>query len=129
MAAEEAARLFESIGLEPKTAASVAGNGKLSAALREVISEAGLLAGCDKAVGNVLYNMATKARGAGQHERAGRAPARRCGAAAAVRSALSHARALTRRPASPRLQFPGNAMVHRKLVAQFVSSGKIKARS
>ena len=58
--AEESAKLFESIGLEPKTAASVAGNAKLSAALRGVITEAGLLGGCDKSVGNVLYNMATK---------------------------------------------------------------------
>ena len=96
MAAAEAAKLFESIGLEPKTAASVASNAKLSAALRGVITEAGQLGGCDKAVGNLLYNMATKVRGAAGRGRAGRARAR--AAARHVRcAARCHAPTLTQR--------------------------------
>ena len=129
MAAAEAAALFESIGLEPKTAASVASNAKLSAALRGVITEAGQLGGCDKAVGNLLYNMATKARGAATRCGAGRARARRSGAAFVVRGALSRSCADARPLAAPRAQFPANAMSHRQLVADYVSAGKIKARS
>lgn len=118
--AEENAKLFESIGLEPKTAANVAGSPKLCAALRGVITEAGLLGGCDKAVGNALYNMATKVRG--QREL-------RCSGACACGAARYHLRALTPAPcAALRRQFPGNAMVHRPLLAGYVASGKIKAR-
>ncbi len=62
-AAKEAlAALFESIGLDAKNAANVATNPKVSAALREVIAEAGVQAGCDKAVGNLLYSAATRVR-------------------------------------------------------------------
>ena len=129
MAAAEAAKLFESIGLEPKTAASVASNAKLSAALRGVITEAGQLGGCDKAVGNLLYNMATKVRGAVGRGGAGRARARRFGAACAARGALSRTGADATPLAAPRAQFPANAMSHRQLVADYVSAGKIKARS
>ena len=129
MAAAEAAKLFESIGLEPKTAASVASNAKLSAALRGVITEAGQLGGCDKAVGNLLYNMATKVRGAVGRGGAWRARARRFGATCAARGALSRTGADATPLAAPRAQFPANAMSHRQLVADYVSAGKIKARS
>jgi hypothetical protein len=61
--AEEAKALFIGCGLDPKTAADITCNAKVSAALREVIAEAGVAAGCDKAVGNLLYATATKARG------------------------------------------------------------------
>ena len=59
---EAAEALFTSIGLEPKTAANVATNAKISAVLKEIINEAGLQGGCDKAIGNLLYQMVTKAR-------------------------------------------------------------------
>jgi len=120
--AEENAKLFESIGLEPKTAANVAGSPKLCAALRGVITEAGLLGGCDKAVGNALYNMATKVRAVAGCDAPARAPAR---------YSAYHPRALTalcRCFAAACRQFPGNAMVHRPLLAGYVASGKIKAR-
>ena len=58
----EAAALFESIGLDPKTALNVSRNAKLSAALREVVAEAGAAPGCGKVVGNLLYSAAAKAR-------------------------------------------------------------------
>lgn len=61
--ADELKALFESIGLEPKTAASVTANAKVSAALKEVIQEAGAEKGCDRAVGNLLYMTATKVCG------------------------------------------------------------------
>jgi hypothetical protein len=56
------AELFAGCGLEPKTAQQVARNGKLSATLVEVITEAGVQAGCGKVVGNLLYQTAAKAR-------------------------------------------------------------------
>ena len=65
MAAAEAAALFASCGLEPKTAANVASNAKVSAALREMLADAGVLGGCDKSVGNLLYSAATRVRPAG----------------------------------------------------------------
>lgn len=61
--AEELKALFESIGLDAKTATQVTQNAKVSAVLKEVITEAGAEKGCDKAVGNLLYMTATKVRG------------------------------------------------------------------
>ena len=61
-ASSAAAALFESCGLDAKTALNVSRNAKLSATLSEVIAEAGAAAGCGKAVGNLLYAVAAKAR-------------------------------------------------------------------
>jgi len=96
--------LFVAIGLAPTTAANVSSNAKVSAALRELVAEAGVSGGCDKAVGNLLYNLATRV----------------CPLHLSSPPHASHAAGW---------QFPGNALAHRKLVAQYVSSGQIKARS
>ena len=60
--ADAAAALFVACGLDPKVAAQVSVNAKVSAALRDVIGEAGVTGGCDKSIGNLLYATATKAR-------------------------------------------------------------------
>eukprot|EP01112_Ceratiomyxa_fruticulosa_P017623 TRINITY_DN5529_c0_g2_i1.p1 TRINITY_DN5529_c0_g2~~TRINITY_DN5529_c0_g2_i1.p1 ORF type:complete len:812 (-),score=190.81 TRINITY_DN5529_c0_g2_i1:122-2464(-) len=52
--------LFLSLGLTEKVAVDTNKNAKLSAELLEVIKEAGVGGGCDKIVGNVLYNVAAK---------------------------------------------------------------------
>jgi hypothetical protein len=82
---EAAQALFVSIGLDPKTAANVSSNAKVSSALRDVIAEAGLLGGCDKAIGNLLYATATKARPACSRSRMCAA----CAAAGRVRRSAS----------------------------------------
>lgn len=61
--AEELKALFESIGLDAKTATEVTANSKVSAVLKEVIAEAGMEKGCDKSIGNLLYMTATKVCG------------------------------------------------------------------
>jgi hypothetical protein len=52
--------LFEAHGLDVKTAANTSRNVKLSATLREVISESAAQPGCGKVVGNLLYTVASK---------------------------------------------------------------------
>ena len=93
MAAAEAAALFASCGLEPKTAANVASNAKVSAALREMLADAGVLGGCDKSVGNLLYSAATRVR-------------RRCSCGVAARRARLHARNCALTCARLRRSFP-----------------------
>lgn len=52
--------LFLSIGLDPATAKNATSNAKLSATLSAIITEAGVQGGCDKSIGNLLYQAATK---------------------------------------------------------------------
>ena len=52
--------LFLSIGLDPATAKNATTNAKLSATLSAIITEAGVQGGCDKSIGNLLYQAATK---------------------------------------------------------------------
>lgn len=51
---------FLRIGLDERTARNTVANNKVTANLNAVIHEAGVLEGCDKAVGNLLYTVATK---------------------------------------------------------------------
>ena len=52
--------LFLSLGLNDKTVADILKNASICKILREVISEAGVDGGCNKEMGNLLYQVATK---------------------------------------------------------------------
>ncbi|CAA7409989.1 unnamed protein product [Spirodela intermedia] len=52
--------LFLGIGLDKRTAENALVNGKVTANLNAVIKEAGVVDGCSKNVGNLLYMVATK---------------------------------------------------------------------
>ncbi|CAI5464953.1 unnamed protein product [Closterium sp. Yama58-4] len=58
--AKDALEMFLKIGLDEKTAQNAVANAKVTANLVEVIKEASLEGGCDKAIGNLLYTVATK---------------------------------------------------------------------
>uniref|UniRef100_M4E7K4 glutamine--tRNA ligase n=1 Tax=Brassica campestris TaxID=3711 RepID=M4E7K4_BRACM len=58
--ADESVKLFLSIGLDEKTAATTINNPKVTANLTAVIHEAGVTDGCDRTTGNLLYTVATK---------------------------------------------------------------------
>lgn len=58
--AEADAHLFTLIGFDEKKAAETAKNKDLTHQLKTIIAEAGVEQGCDKAVGNILYTLATK---------------------------------------------------------------------
>ncbi|WZZ16585.1 hypothetical protein YC2023_109674 [Brassica napus] len=57
---DESVKLFLSIGLDEKTAATTINNPKVTANLTAVIHEAGVTDGCDRTTGNLLYTVATK---------------------------------------------------------------------
>ncbi|KAI3985519.1 hypothetical protein MKX01_033833 [Papaver californicum] len=57
---EETVDLFLRIGLDSKTANNTVANNKVTANLKAVIEEAAVTDGCSKAVGNLLYTVATK---------------------------------------------------------------------
>lgn len=57
---EEALDLFLKIGLDERTAKNTIANNKVTANLKAVIHEAAVTNGCDRAVGNLLYTVATK---------------------------------------------------------------------
>eukprot|EP01132_Coremiostelium_polycephalum_P010669 gene10669-13068_t len=57
---EELVQLFAGIGLDPTKAKEAAKNNKLSSNLKEVITEAKVGSGCEKSVGMILYQLATK---------------------------------------------------------------------
>ncbi|KAI3927639.1 hypothetical protein MKW92_008092 [Papaver armeniacum] len=57
---EEIVDLFLRIGLDAKTANNTVANNKVTANLKAVIKEAAVTDGCSKAVGNLLYTVATK---------------------------------------------------------------------
>jgi len=57
---EELVNLFSNLGLDSAKAKEAAANANLSVQLKDVISEAGVESGCDKAVGIILYTIATK---------------------------------------------------------------------
>uniref|UniRef100_M1B5V7 glutamine--tRNA ligase n=1 Tax=Solanum tuberosum TaxID=4113 RepID=M1B5V7_SOLTU len=52
--------LFLKIGLDEKTAKNTLANNKVTTNLTAVIHEAAVIDGCDRAVGNLLYTVATK---------------------------------------------------------------------
>ncbi|XP_068643603.1 glutamine--tRNA ligase-like [Aristolochia californica] len=52
--------LFLKIGLDERTARNTLANAKVTASLTAVIHEAGVVDGCNKTVGNLLYMVATK---------------------------------------------------------------------
>ncbi|KAJ0960971.1 hypothetical protein J5N97_001049 [Dioscorea zingiberensis] len=52
--------LFLAIGLDRKTAENTLANTKVTSNLTAVIKEAGVTSGCDRAVGNLLYRVATE---------------------------------------------------------------------
>lgn len=54
------AELFLKIGLDQRTANNALANAKVTSNLYDVIHEAGVQGGCDKAIGNLLYTVATK---------------------------------------------------------------------
>lgn len=54
------AQLFLSIGLDERTATNALANAKVTSNLTDVIREAKVEEGCEKAVGNLLYTVATK---------------------------------------------------------------------
>mmetsp|Transcript_1018 Transcript_1018/g.3575 ORF Transcript_1018/g.3575 Transcript_1018/m.3575 type:complete len:779 (+) Transcript_1018:84-2420(+) len=56
----ETLALFVSIGLEEGVAKNALANAKVSANLVECVKEAGVEGGCEKAVGNLVYSVATK---------------------------------------------------------------------
>ncbi|GJP35092.1 hypothetical protein CLOM_g19590 [Closterium sp. NIES-68] len=58
--AKDALAKFVKIGLDEKTAQNAVANAKVTANLVEVIKEAQLEDGCDKAIGNLVYTVATK---------------------------------------------------------------------
>ncbi|KAH7440393.1 hypothetical protein KP509_04G104900 [Ceratopteris richardii] len=58
--AEDEAKLFLSIGLDQRTATNALANAKVTSNLSAVIHEAEVEGGCDKAIGNLLYMVATK---------------------------------------------------------------------
>lgn len=57
---EESLDLFLKIGLDEKTAKNTVANNKVTTNLTAVIHEAGVIDGCSKAIGNLLYTVATK---------------------------------------------------------------------
>ncbi|GAB2286771.1 Glutamine--tRNA ligase, cytoplasmic [Dionaea muscipula] len=57
---ENPLELFLRIGLEEKTARNTIANNKVTNNLVAVIHEAGVVDGCDRTVGNLLYTVATK---------------------------------------------------------------------
>ncbi|KAL8470684.1 hypothetical protein ACS0TY_033305 [Phlomoides rotata] len=57
---EKALDLFLKIGLDERTAKNTVANNKVTANLTAVIHEAAVTDGCDRAVGNLLYTVATK---------------------------------------------------------------------
>ncbi|MCO5601875.1 hypothetical protein L7F22_056001 [Adiantum nelumboides] len=57
---DPSAQFFLGIGLDERTATSALANAKVTSNLTDVIREAGVEGGCDKAVGNLLYTVATK---------------------------------------------------------------------
>lgn len=57
---KEALDLFLKIGLDERTAKNTIANNKVTANLTAVIHEAAVTDGCDRAVGNLLYTVATK---------------------------------------------------------------------
>mmetsp|Transcript_10955 Transcript_10955/g.20126 ORF Transcript_10955/g.20126 Transcript_10955/m.20126 type:complete len:794 (-) Transcript_10955:162-2543(-) len=56
------AKLFESIGIDKKKAEEAAGNSKLSIKLKQIIQIANVGAGCERAAGLLLYQVATKVK-------------------------------------------------------------------
>ncbi|KAG2290629.1 hypothetical protein Bca52824_050233 [Brassica carinata] len=52
---DESVKLFLSIGLDEKTAATTINNPKVTANLTAVIHEAGVTNGCDRTTGDLLY--------------------------------------------------------------------------
>ncbi|KZV38221.1 glutaminyl-tRNA synthetase-like [Dorcoceras hygrometricum] len=60
IAGEKALDLFLKIGLDERTAENTIANNKVTANLTAVIHEAAVTDGCDRAVGNLLYTVATK---------------------------------------------------------------------
>ncbi|KAK9105773.1 hypothetical protein Scep_022617 [Stephania cephalantha] len=80
--AEKSLDLFLKIGLDERTAKNTVANNKVTANLTSVIHEAGVDSGCERAIGNLLYTVATK--------------------------------------------FPGNALLHRPALLEYVVSSKIK---
>ncbi|KAG4998586.1 hypothetical protein JHK82_029378 [Glycine max] len=57
---EKCLDLFLKIGLDERTAKNTVANNKVTANLTAVIYEAGVIDGCSRAVGNLLYTVATK---------------------------------------------------------------------
>lgn len=55
-----AGELFLKIGLDERTANNALANSKVTSNLYDVIYEAGMQEGCNKAIGNLLYMAATK---------------------------------------------------------------------
>ncbi|KAA0045758.1 glutamine--tRNA ligase-like isoform X3 [Cucumis melo var. makuwa] len=74
--------LFLRIGLDERTARNTVANNKVTANLSAVIHEAGVLDGCHRAVGNLLYSVATK--------------------------------------------YPANALIHRPILLDYITSNKVK---
>lgn len=60
MAEDPRIEVFKAIGLDPKVAAETINNKKFAATLYQIIEEAGITGGCDKAVGQVFYNLTSK---------------------------------------------------------------------
>ncbi|KAK9091324.1 hypothetical protein Sjap_024501 [Stephania japonica] len=58
--AQKALDLFLKIGLDERTAKNTVANNKVTANLTSVIHEAGVDEGCERAIGNLLYTVATK---------------------------------------------------------------------
>ncbi|KYR00516.1 asparagine-tRNA ligase [Tieghemostelium lacteum] len=61
MAESAELKLFLAIGLDNKRAVDTTKNPELTATLKSIISEGGVESGCDKAIGNLLYSLATNA--------------------------------------------------------------------
>lgn len=57
---EKAVQIFLKIGLDEKTAKNTVANNKVTKNLLAVIHEAGVAQGCERAVGNLIYTVATK---------------------------------------------------------------------
>ncbi|PIA33290.1 hypothetical protein AQUCO_04100012v1 [Aquilegia coerulea] len=57
---DKSVELFLKIGLDEKTAKNTVANNKVTNNLTAVIHEAGVIDGCDKTIGNLLYTVATK---------------------------------------------------------------------
>ncbi|XP_021900855.1 glutamine--tRNA ligase, cytoplasmic [Carica papaya] len=57
---EKSLELFLKIGLDERTARNTVANNKVTANLTAVIHEAAVTDGCDRAIGNLLYTVATK---------------------------------------------------------------------
>ncbi|KAF2076881.1 hypothetical protein CYY_001783 [Polysphondylium violaceum] len=57
---EELVTMFSNLGLDSAKAKEAAANANLSSQLKDIVVEAGVESGCDKAVGIILYTIATK---------------------------------------------------------------------